>query len=272
MKILSKVLVAASLWAVSCLSYSETSLTTGYMSDYYFRGIQLGESSAYASVDYSESGFYAGIWIADDSATSSGNDGLETDFFVGYSGSVGDFAYGIGYTRYEYTYDTGFQEDVFGNGAANVNTTGQFEQEINLSGAVAGLGLDIAIGAAEADHVTAAADPASLTMFVPTLGSGISVSTEQDYTYAALSYGHGPWGLLLGFWDGDDIDASGGLGSIEDTDGEYKHLEVTYSADVGGFAMTALLGQQFDVEEGGERVSSKGNNYLVFDISKSFDL
>lgn len=256
MKTLTKAVAAASLATVSVAAFAETSLTVGGVSDYYFRGGNLGDAGAYASVDYENSGFYAGVWAIDDG--SGGNDGLETDFYLGYAGEVEGFSYSIGYTRYEYTYDTGDNTAAEAAlGVTDVQTRSQFEQEINLGLGVAGFALDLAFGTAEADH---------------TVDGTTDADTEQDYTYIALSYENGPWAAVLGMRDADDIDAGAGIGTIDMTDSEYKHIEVSYSADVGGFGLTATLGQQFGIEDGGVDTPSKGNNYMILDLSKSFDL
>jgi len=128
MKTLMKAVAAASLATASVASFADasTSLTIGAVSDYYYRGSNLGDGGAYFSLDYSNSGFYAGTWMIDDGAA--GNDGLETDFYFGYAGDVDGFSYSVGYTRYDYTY------------------TNNFEHEINLGVAVAGFSLDVALG------------------------------------------------------------------------------------------------------------------------------
>ena len=227
MKTLTKAIAAASLATVSVAAFAETSITIGAVSDYYFRGANLGDGGAYASVDYENSGFYAGSWIIDDGT--GGNDGLETDFYLGYGGEADGFSYNIGYNRYEYTY------------------TSDFEHEIVLSGGIAGFGLDIALGVDD-DSDTAAAED------------------EADYTVIQLSYGSGPWGVTLGSWDQDEGD------DAVIAENEYKWFEVSYSADFGGVDATATIGQTFDAESGGTDVTSYGSNYLILDLSKSFDL
>lgn len=229
MKTLTKAIAAASLATVSVAAFAETSITIGAVSDYYFRGVALGNAGAYASVDYENSGFYAGTWIIDDGGQAGAPNGLETDFYLGYGGEADGFSYNIGYNRYEYTY------------------TSDFEHEIVLSGGIAGFGLDIVLGVDD-DSDTAAAED------------------EADYTVIQLSYGSGPWGVTLGSADTDEGDD----GVIAES--EYKWFEVSYSADFGGVDATATIGQTFDAESGGTDETSYSNNYLILDVSKSFDL
>lgn len=96
----SRYLLAALALAASPAAFAEGfSANIGVMSDYIFRGIKQNDAAAYAGLDYENSGFYVGTWAAEV------GEGLETDLYFGYEGSVGDFSYGIGYTGYFYTDD-----------------------------------------------------------------------------------------------------------------------------------------------------------------------
>lgn len=79
-------------------------LTTGYSSDYYFRGVQLADSIIEAAIDYSEGDFYAGVWTAQ--PVERGDGGLwenEIDFYAGYGAALSDIiAADIGFTAYVY--------------------------------------------------------------------------------------------------------------------------------------------------------------------------
>lgn len=92
-------LLALGLAAGQTAVANDFSANIGFMSDYFFRGIKQSEASAYGGLDWEHSGFYAGTWLADV------EQGLEYDLYAGYSGSVGDFSYGIGGTGYFYTDD-----------------------------------------------------------------------------------------------------------------------------------------------------------------------
>ena len=92
-------LVAVALGVAQPAVAGDFSANVGFMSDYIYRGIKQHSSSAYAGLDYSNSGFYIGTWGAEV------GDGVEYDLYLGYEGSVGDFSYGLGYTGYFYTDD-----------------------------------------------------------------------------------------------------------------------------------------------------------------------
>jgi len=100
-------LVALALGATQPAVAADFSANIGMMSDYIFRGVKQNTSaSAFAGLDYENSGFYVGTWAAEV------GDGLEYDLYGGYGGSFGDFSYGVGYTGYFYTddFDDTYQE------------------------------------------------------------------------------------------------------------------------------------------------------------------
>lgn len=87
----------------------------GVVSDYLFRGISQTQHKAaiQGGFDYSHSsGVYAGFWASNVNWVSLGGTGpkpdnsLETDFYGGYKGTVGDFGYDVGMIRYYYPGDT----------------------------------------------------------------------------------------------------------------------------------------------------------------------
>ncbi|MDG1662367.1 MAG: TorF family putative porin [Pseudomonadales bacterium] len=129
MKSLTKAIAVASLASVSTAAMAVEGLSTtiGFVSDYNYRGVSLGDAGANVSVDYSVGGFYAGVWAIDDGGAAA-VDGLEYDTYLGWGGEVGGVEVGIGYTRYDYTY------------------TSNYESEINLSAGIAGFGLAVALG------------------------------------------------------------------------------------------------------------------------------
>lgn len=83
---------------------AEVAATVGASNMYYWRGLDLGGGAALsADLNYSESGFIAGIWTSSgDSADVDGLGGTEYDLYLGYSGSAGDFTYGISAVSYNY--------------------------------------------------------------------------------------------------------------------------------------------------------------------------
>lgn len=116
MKKFTKSLIAAGLLTASAAASAELSVNVGAMSDYWYRGVDQGVTSAslMAGADYDfGNGFYVGTWGAqlDDSE-------LEYDVYGGYSAEYEGFSYGIGYIGYFYTEDdaTDFHEVVFSGG------------------------------------------------------------------------------------------------------------------------------------------------------------
>ncbi|MBT8139727.1 MAG: TorF family putative porin [Gammaproteobacteria bacterium] len=231
MKSLFKAIAVASLATVSVSAVAEEgslSLTAGAVSEYVFRGAQLGDAGAYGSLDYEIAGFYAGVWAIDD-GTTSGNDGLETDFYVGYGWEQDELSLGIGYNRYEYTY------------------IGDYEHEIALSAGFAGFGLEYVMGDSEDENVG-------------------GTSADQEYDVITLSWSNDTVGALVSQVSFDDFDGT--------TSGEmeYKYAELSGSKEISGLSFTATLGTQFDLEANGVDASGAGSEYIVLDVSKSFDL
>lgn len=78
---------------------AEVAASVGASNMYYWRGFDLGGGAALsADVNVSSNGFIAGVW------TSSGDGtlGTEYDLYAGYSGSSGDFTYGVSLISYNY--------------------------------------------------------------------------------------------------------------------------------------------------------------------------
>lgn len=269
MKSLTKAIAAASLATVATAAQAGVSTTVGGVSDYYFRGANLGDAAAYVSLDFEMGGFYAGVWAIDDGASgctnddmgttantsddviscANGNDGLETDFYVGYAWENDVISLGIGYTLYEYTY------------------TRDLEHELNLSFGVAGFGLDVALGTDDDE--------------------GSAMGDQADYQVIELSYSSDVWGVKLGQKYTEDSNnystATGGIGALTGTgESEYKWAEFSASKEVGGFDFTATIGRTFDIEAESVPVpnagvvrtetASDGGEYIFLDVSKSFDL
>jgi len=101
---------------------ADVSATVGVSSMYLWRGQNLTPDGGqvHGSLDYSHaSGFYAGVW------TSSEQGGHETDLYLGFGGSAGDFSYDISYWNYLYPED-GTNVDLDKNDAAEVVLSGSF--------------------------------------------------------------------------------------------------------------------------------------------------
>lgn len=117
------IFITASIISAVTANAADLTANLGWNSDYIFRGVAQSDSSVFVGLDAEYSGFYLGTWAADV------DDGLEVDFYAGYSGEWSDFRYGIGVTKYLYTDD--FDDDYF---------------EFNMRGAYGSFSLDIAAG------------------------------------------------------------------------------------------------------------------------------
>ena len=192
MKILSKSLFAAAALTASVAVQADLSANAGFVTDYYFRGSNLGDGGAYGGVDYSSNGFYAGTWVIDDQ--SGGNDGLETDFYFGYGVDFSEsVSFGVGYTRYEYTYSS------------------DFEQEINLTLGVGAFGLEYSFGkdedfgAPETDYDFTAVSWSG-EVFGVTYGDFDNSDTDSGYSYIEVSASGEVSGLDATITLGNQID------------------------------------------------------------------
>jgi uncharacterized protein (TIGR02001 family) len=133
--------IAAATLIVGALSTpvsAEVTATAGFVSDYYFRGSNLGDGGANGSIDWSEGGLSAGVWAIDDGM--GGNDGLEYDLYLAYGVELDAVDLSIGYTRFEYTH------------------TSDFEHEVNLGVAAGAFALAVDIGEDDDDGAADAAD------------------------------------------------------------------------------------------------------------------
>lgn len=171
-KQLSATIAAATLLTagMAAPAMAEVSANAGFVSDYYFRGGNLGNAGAYGGIDYEQSGFYAGVWAIDDGASDKdgnhGNDGLEVDYYFGYGMEHGDFGWSLGMTHYDYTY------------------TSNYEREVNVNLAYQAFGFEYSTG-------TAVEDPDG-------------ADNEADYTYIALSWGGEVFAATLGNKQSDE--------------------------------------------------------------------
>lgn len=164
MRNLLKIAIAATA-LVSSSAFAGLSANAGFVSDYYFRGVNLGDGGAYVGLDYeAESGFYVGTWAIDDAT--GGNDGMEIDFYGGYGFSAGPVEIGIGVALYEYTYDFEAQTEV----------------SLTLGAGLFGL------------ELTSGTDDNAVSETV----------SDSDYTYVAASLSGEVFGVTLGSFENDD--------------------------------------------------------------------
>ncbi len=235
---MSKKLIAAAaaatmgLSALSTPALAEVTATAGFVSDYYFRGNNLGDGGANGSIDWAnDSGFSAGVWAIDDAA--GGNDGLEYDIYAAYGAETDSFDWSVGFTRYEYTYAT------------------NFEQEVNLGLGMGDFGLGIDIGQA---------DP------------NVSGQDATDYRHVALSYAaNDVYSITLANADPDTDTDDDEYNYIEvSAAGEVNGFDVsmTLGTRSDGDATKAAVDDPTTPESEAYTASS---GYLVLGISKSFD-
>ncbi|MDX1604601.1 MAG: TorF family putative porin [Candidatus Competibacterales bacterium] len=130
MKSFHKAMILSAALAPAAAANADTSFNVGWMSEYIFRGIPQSDSSAFAGVDYTNGGFYAGTWAADV------GQGLETDLYLGYGGEAGDFTYSVGYTGYFYTddFDDTYNEINLGVGYGMFSVDAAFGTYDNFDG------------------------------------------------------------------------------------------------------------------------------------------
>jgi uncharacterized protein (TIGR02001 family) len=106
---------------------ADVSATAGFVTDYYFRGVKLGDAAAYGSVDYSAGGFYAGIWAIDYGTSDDDGDAVEYDLYAGYAFEFENgISVDLGIIQYEYTDSTDSETDLsltVGFGDFSVNYT-----------------------------------------------------------------------------------------------------------------------------------------------------
>lgn len=195
-------LASGALTTAPAMAEVEMSANAGFVSEYYFRGANLGDAGAYGGFDISAGGFYAGTWIIDDS--DGGNDGLETDFYVGWGTEFENGLWiDLAYNMYEYTYSS------------------DSESEIMFTAGIGGFGFEYTDGKGDWDEE----DP---------------TGEEADYTYMSLSYSGDVFGVLVGAYEdeGDDTGFESEYKHIElSASGEVAGLDVvatlgkTFSVD-----------------------------------------
>lgn len=198
---------------------ADLSANIGVVSQYFYRGVQQTTgASASFGVDYEDA---SGFYVGAWAAdVGDSKAGIEIDYYLGFGGEAGDFSYSIGYTLYTYT---GTFDSEYG--------------EVNLGAGYGDFALDVAVGTHEA------------------LAAG---GVDDDYSYATLSYGTGPFSIAYSTW-GSDWD-----GNV---------LELGLSTDIGGAdaGVTVINGDPSDTFTGIGTQATDGTS-VVFSLSKGFDL
>ena len=219
----TSVMAAATVAMMPSQALAGASANAGLVSDYYFRGSNLGDAGMYGGLDYEQSGFYAGVWTIDDGT--GGNDGMEYDLYLGYGAEVGGVSLSAGYTLYSYTY------------------TADHEGEFNLSAGVAGFSLDVAIGEDMNDDSGEDYDYMFYSLgwsgdvFGATVGyydadeTSSGANDDTEYKYFELSASGEVSGLDVTATIGTKFDDEVGGVDVDNEDG-YMVLDVSKSFDL----------------------------------------
>ncbi len=169
----------AGIAAISAPAHADLSANAGFVSDYYFRGANLGDAGAYVGLDYGTGGFYVGTWIINDGGDSGTT--VEYDVYAGYDWeSDAGFSVGVAFTTFNYEYTSNKQEEVnlyLGFGPISVEYT--TAENISIGG----------VDGADEDYdfyaVSAGGDVFSATYGV----FENDISTAADYNYLEVSAG-----------------------------------------------------------------------------------
>ena len=202
-------LLAASVLAatagVSAPVLADLSANAGFVTDYYYRGANLGGAGLYAGADYETGGFYAGVWAIDDDNddATTDEDGFEYDLYLGYGTEVAGVSVTVGYTEYRYTYQS------------------DYEAEVNVGLGLGAFSVDYADGEARSDDGDTDYEFYSLSWSGEVFGA--VVGSTEDYDYVELS--------ASGEVSGLDVTATIGSQDADDTDG-YLVLDVSKSFDL----------------------------------------
>jgi uncharacterized protein (TIGR02001 family) len=175
---------------------------------YYWRGFDLGGGAAIiGDLNVSANGFIGGIWTSSgDSTAGDGLGGTEYDLYAGYSGSAGDFTYGVSVVSYIYP-TLGADESTPGN------PDGSYAIEVG-------------------DYVevipTVGYGPFKLTYYDAVAADHAPLG-DEDYSYLTLELNFEKFGIKYGqHMDDSGKDSDGmpvGVDGISHLDATYKFNE-----------------------------------------------
>jgi len=239
----SALLVAAvAPMAFSTTASAELSGNIGVFSKYVLRGItnspENNDVTVQGGLDYAhESGFYAGWWASNlGYGDESGGNGFENNFYLGYSGEVNKFSYGIGVIQYYYV-------DV---------------EDSDLTEAVLNVGFD-------ADEVGSFGLTAQVL-----LNDGAWGNAGDTYLYASYEKGlpkDFTLGATLGYYFYDDSVSDYGVETTEDD--AFRHFNISLSHPIGktgaDMGVTYIVG-------GEDRTGNDQDNTVVLSVSYGFDI
>ena len=211
-----QLVIAAAALTTHTTSHAGASGTVGFVSEYYYRGANLGDAAAYVGADYEKGGFYLGTWWIDDGAVGA-EDGFETDFYAGYGIELGTVSLGIGYNRYEYTYSSDYEHEAI------------FSVELGRIAVEYAVGQDEDEGAEGTDFNYAAVSWGGETFGI-NIGNFENTDSEDSYIHVELSASGEISGLSASVTVGNTTNQKSGGVKVESGDG-YIFLDISKTID-----------------------------------------
>ena len=192
---------------------SAVSYNIGYMSEYWYRGYYMSESSVSFGADAEMGNFYVGTWWADV------DKGVEYDIYGGYNFSLMGIPMYAGFTGYYYS--DNFDSDY---------------QEINIGADMGFMSIDAAV---DGEYQLDAGDQGyqHYTITVPLSFVGLPIDYQyQTWTGEAITghnhelhYGMTVSGVDVGLMVGRNIDTSHASGLTDNDDSTYANFTLGYS-------------------------------------------
>jgi len=192
---------------------SAVSYNIGYMSEYWYRGYYMSESSVSFGADAEMGNFYVGTWWADV------DNGVEYDIYGGYNFSLMGIPMYAGFTGYYYS--DNFDSDY---------------QEINIGADMGFMSIDAAV---DGEYQLDAGDQGyqHYTITVPLSFVGLPIDYQyQTWTGEAITghnhelhYGMTVSGVDVGLMVGRNIDTSHASGLTDNDDSTYANFTLGYS-------------------------------------------
>ena len=192
---------------------SAVSYNIGYMSEYWYRGYYMSESSVSFGADAEMGNFYVGTWWADV------DKGVEYDIYGGYNFSLMGIPMYAGFTGYYYS--DNFDSDY---------------QEINIGADMGFMSIDAAV---DGEYQLDAGDQGyqHYTITVPLSFVGLPIDYQyQTWTGEAITghnhelhYGMTVSGVDVGLMLGRNIDTGHAVGLEDNDDSTYANFTLGYS-------------------------------------------
>ena len=214
---LTGVIASSALVVTPMVAQAGVSSSASLSSMYLWRGLDISDHKPALSGDItyaSDIGIYASLWM---SSEGSFDNSFETDWTVGYSGSVGDFGYDVGYYKIWYPEN---QQTC----SSSVTVTSTPSTVPVTETCVTGKNPTFSDAPAEA-YIGLSYKDLGFKAF-------LDAKDKNTYSYYTLSYSYGVFSGTLGFWDDKD-NAS-----------DYKHLDLSYAAtDRLSFTISKIISE-----------------------------